>query len=54
MTTKRDIFEAENAVVGSILIDPSCMGVVMEILREEDFQLSVNRSIYRAALALQR
>ena len=54
MTTERNIFEAENAVVGSILIDPSCIGVVMEILREEDFQLSVNRSIYRAALALQR
>ncbi len=54
MTTERNIFEAENAVVGSILIDPSCIGVVMEILREEDFQLSVNRSIYRAVLALQR
>ena len=54
MTAERDVFEAENAVIGSLLIDPACMGVVMEILREEDFQLSVNRSIYRAALALQR
>lgn len=54
MTAERDVFEAENAVIGSLLIDPACMVVVMENLREEDFQLSVNRSIYRAALALQR
>lgn len=54
MTTERDIFQAENVVIGSILIDPACMDVVMENLREEDFQLSINRSIYRAALALQR
>lgn len=46
--------EAENAVVGSILIDPTCLRAVEDILRGEDFALDVNQQIYEAALRLSR
>lgn len=44
--------DAENAVVGSILIDPRCLPDVSQILSTEDFGAEVNKAIYRAALEL--
>lgn len=46
--------EAENAVIGSILIDPSCMDVVQQILKTADFALEANRAIYQAAVKLRQ
>lgn len=43
---------AEQAVLGSFLIDHRCLPVVAEQLRPEDFGIEINRCIYRAALAL--
>lgn len=44
--------EAENSVIGSILIDPRCLPVVEEVLRPEDLYLQANQEIYQAALRL--
>ena len=44
--------EAEQAVLGSILIDSRVMAEVMPALRAEDFGNEVNREIYLACLAL--
>lgn len=44
--------DAENAVVGSILIDPRCLPDVSQILSPEDFGSEVNKALYRAALEL--
>ena len=38
--------EAEQSVLGSILIDSRCITDVVEILRPEDFYLQQNREIY--------
>lgn len=38
--------EAEQAVLGSMLIDPRCVPDVVEALTGEDFYLTVNRNIY--------
>ena len=38
--------EAEQAVLGSILIDSGCVGEVIGILKPEDFYLRQNREIY--------
>ncbi len=38
--------EAEQAVLGSILIDPRCLNDVIGIVRPEDFYLQQNREIY--------
>lgn len=46
--------DAENAVVGSILVDARCLSEVRELLRPEDFALTIHQEIYRAALALER
>lgn len=46
--------EAENAVIGSILIDPSCLRAVSGVLRGEDFGLEANRLLYEAAVRLDR
>ena len=40
--------EAEQAVLGSILIDSRCVADVIGILRPEDFFLQQNREIYEA------
>ncbi len=39
--------EAEQAVLGSILIDAECLPRVIEVLKAEDFYLSQNREVYR-------
>ena len=46
--------EAENAVIGSILVDPRCLRDVRDLLRPEDFALAVNQAIYRTVLAMER
>ncbi len=40
--------EAEQAVLGSILIDSRCVAEIIGILRPEDFYLQQNREIYEA------
>ena len=49
-----DIFEAENAVVGSILIDSRCLGAVVPVLRPQFFGSAMARALYEAALRLDR
>ena len=40
--------EAEQAVLGSILIDSRCVADVVGLVRAEDFYLEQNREIYEA------
>lgn len=44
--------EAEQAVLGSIIIDQTCLPEVMSVLRAEDFGLEMHRAMFRAALSL--
>jgi replicative DNA helicase len=44
--------DAEEAILGGILLDPEAIGRVAEILRPEAFYISTHQEIYRAALAL--
>lgn len=46
--------EAENGVIGSILIDGGCLPEITAILSPADFRLEPNRKIYEAALSLAR
>ena len=38
--------EAEQAVLGSVLIDPNCVGDVLELLSAKDYYLETNRIIF--------
>ena len=38
--------QAEQAVIGSILIDPDCVPAVMEKLRPDEFYGKLNRDIF--------
>lgn len=44
--------EAEQAVLGSILLDPSCISAVTMILKPEAFYLPQHKAIYSAIIAL--
>jgi replicative DNA helicase len=44
--------EAEEAVLGGILLDPDAIGRVADVLRPEAFYLTAHREIYRTALML--
>lgn len=44
--------EAEQAVLGSILIDDRCVSQVIEALKPEDFYLRQNREIYEAICSM--
>jgi replicative DNA helicase len=44
--------EAEEAILGGILLDPEAIGRVMEILTPEAFYVDAHQVIYRAALQL--
>lgn len=46
--------EAEQAVLGSILIDDTAAEMLIPILRENDFYLAANRTIFAAMRALQQ
>ncbi|MGV0029278.1 replicative DNA helicase [Phormidesmis priestleyi] len=45
--------DAEEAILGGILLDPEAMSRVLDILRPEAFYLSAHQELYRAALTLQ-
>ncbi len=45
--------DAEESILGGILLDPEAVGRVADLLRPETFYLSAHQEIYRAALALQ-
>ena len=44
--------EAEEAVLGGILLDPDAMGRIDDVLRPEAFYLTAHREVYRTALML--
>lgn len=44
--------EAEQAVIGSMLIDPSCIPEVIELLRPEDFYAEENRRIFETIFSM--
>ncbi|MBD2461695.1 replicative DNA helicase [Oscillatoria sp. FACHB-1407] len=44
--------DAEEAILGGILLDPEAIGRVAELLRPEAFYISAHQEIYRTALAL--
>jgi replicative DNA helicase len=44
--------EAEEAVLGGILLDPDALGRIADVLRPEAFYLAAHREIYRTALML--
>ncbi|NJN85889.1 MAG: replicative DNA helicase [Leptolyngbyaceae cyanobacterium SL_7_1] len=44
--------DAEEAILGGILLDPEAMNRVVEVLRPEAFYINTHQEIYRAALAL--
>ncbi len=45
--------DAEEAILGGILLDPEAIGRVAELLRPEAFYISAHQEIYRTALILQ-
>lgn len=44
-----DTYNAETAVIGSILIDDRCLPEVLGVLSADDFTLSINREIFATA-----
>ena len=44
--------EAEEAILGGILLDPEAIGRVMEVLHPDAFYISAHKLIYRAAIDL--
>jgi replicative DNA helicase len=44
--------EAEELILGGILLDPEAIGRVSDLLKQDAFYLSAHREIFRAALAL--
>ncbi|MEO1519176.1 MAG: replicative DNA helicase [Cyanobacteria bacterium J06633_2] len=44
--------EAEEAILGGILLDPEAIGRVLEVLQAEAFYINAHREIYQAAIAL--
>ena len=46
------ILGAEQSVLGSMLIDPRTVGLVVEELSEDDFRMELNREIFRAIRGL--
>ncbi|MEM9004534.1 MAG: replicative DNA helicase [Cyanobacteria bacterium P01_F01_bin.86] len=45
--------EAEESILGGILLDPEAIGRVMELLNPDAFYVSAHKTVYRAALDLQ-
>jgi len=44
--------DAEEAILGGVLLDPEAIGRVMEILNPDAFYISAHKTIYRAAMDL--
>ncbi len=51
-TSKSFSLEAEQAILGSVLIDPSCFPTVSMLVRAEYFYMPQHRAIYTAMLAI--
>ncbi len=45
--------EAEEAILGGILLDPEALGRIADLLRPEAFYISSHREVYRSMMALQ-
>ena len=43
---------AEQAVIGSVLLDPGCLPEVLGIVRAEDFYIRANREIFETIVAM--
>ena len=52
MTINLHNIEAEEAILGGILVDPEAIGRVAETLKPESFTLRAHQSIFKAGLAL--
>ena len=54
MTTKLppQNLEAEQSVLGGIMIDPNALGRVIDIIVDEDFYKAANRKIFQAVVGL--
>ncbi len=44
--------QAEQAVIGSMLIDPRCIAEVVKKLRADEFYVTANRNVYETILAM--
>ena len=44
--------EAEQAVLGSMLIDPKCIPDVIDKLRAQDFYIDANRDIFETIFSM--
>ena len=44
--------EAEQAVLGSIVIDPACVAIVLEMLSPQDFYIETNRIIFETIISM--
>jgi replicative DNA helicase len=44
--------DAEESILGGILLDPEAIGRVAELLRPEAFYINTHKEIYKAALVL--
>ncbi len=44
--------EAEQSVIGSMLIDPACVADVLPVLRADDFYFTPNRTLYEAFVSM--
>ncbi|HUY35469.1 MAG TPA: DUF3987 domain-containing protein [Pirellulales bacterium] len=44
--------DAEKAVIGSVMIDPSCMGAVVNLLSPDDFFLPAHRQLFEVLIEL--
>ena len=51
-TVTMENIQAEEAVLGGILLDPEAMGRVAEMLQPKSFSLRSHQTIYKAALTL--
>jgi replicative DNA helicase len=45
--------DAEEAILGGILLDPEALGRVIDVLQPEGFYIGAHRDIYRAMVSLQ-
>lgn len=52
MPMSSNSIQAEQAIIGSILIDPGCLPELLGKISSTDFCYSVNRTIYQAAAAM--
>lgn len=44
--------EAEQAVLGAVLLDPECLPVVLRYLRAEDFYVNANKEVFAGVISL--